>query len=253
MHLNLETQYYFERIHALFKPVAMQLTSEASVVLPIERTFITSERDNQPDSTAVPDWCNQNIFQRDRLPARSYFIPDTSLSLNGNWAFTYSPTPFHAPSGENYSKESASTLIDQDRDTGSRNWSEITVPDHWQLQGHGRPQYTNFVYPFPTCPPHAPTENPTGTYFRSFEVPSNWDPSSHLRLRFDGIDSAFYLWVNGIKVGYSQGSRNPAEFDVTDKVTLGTPNYLVVQVLQWCDGSYIEDQDQWWLSGECFS
>jgi beta-galactosidase len=239
-----------DRNQAPSKPATMQLTSEAGVVLPIERAATISEHDN---STNAPDWCNEKVFQRNRLPSRSYYIPDTSLSLNGTWAFTYSPTPFHAPTGETYSSEAADTLIDQDRDNGSRHWGTIAVPGHWQLQGYGRPQYTNFVYPFPTCPPYAPSENPTGTYFRAFEIPSTWLESSHLRLRFDGVDSAFYVWVNGIKIGYSQGSRNPAEFDITGQVTRGAPNHLVVQVLQWCSGSYIEDQDQWWLSGESFS
>jgi beta-galactosidase len=94
-----------------------------------------------------------------------------------------------------------------------------------------------------------PTENPTGTYHHSFRVPATWDESSQIRLRFDGVDSAFYLWLNGTQIGYSQGSRNPAEFDVTKFVLRDKANYVVVQVLQWCSGSYIEDQDQWWLSG----
>lgn len=129
-------------------------------------------------------------------------------------------------------------------------WGNITVPGHWQLQGHGRPQYTNTIFPFPVCPPHVPTENPTGTYRRSFHVPKSWDESSQLRLRFDGVDSAFHVWVNGQFVGYSQGSRNAAEFDVSTFVSRGSANEVWVRVYQWCDGSYIEDQDQWWLSGE---
>ena len=215
----------------------------------LPRDVTMNEPHNNP---TTPDWCNEKIFQRNRLPARSYYIPDTSVSLNGAWAFTYSPTPFHAPRGEAYNTENAAHLIDQNRDSEGRSWAKITVPGHWQLQGYGRPQYTNFVYPFPCDPPYPPTENPTGTYFRSFSVPSEWREDCHLRLRFDGVDSAFYVWVNGVKIGYSQGSRNPAEFDITNQVTAGAPNYLVVQVLQWCSGSYIEDQDQWWLSGECF-
>lgn len=225
----------------------MQSTSEGGDMLPIDRDATVSGPDN---SLTTPDWCNEKVFQRNRLPARSYYIPDTSVSLNGTWAFTYSPTPFHAPPGEVYNTENAATLIDQGKDSEGRTWSEITVPGHWQLQGYGRPQYTNFIYPFPCCRPFAPSENPTGTYFRRFDVPSDWDEDSHLRLRFDGVDSAFYVWVNGVKIGYSQGSRNPAEFDITNQVTASAPNYLAVQVLQWCSGSYIEDQDQWWLSGE---
>jgi beta-galactosidase len=110
-------------------------------------------------------------------------------------------------------------------------------------------EYTNVIYPFSVFPPYVPTENETGTYRRSFHVPSDWDNSTQLRLRFDGVDSAFHVWVNGLPVGYSQGSRNPAEFDITASVNRCGSNDLFVRVYQWCDGSYIEDQDQWWLSG----
>ncbi|KIW62591.1 hypothetical protein PV04_10752 [Phialophora macrospora] len=191
-----------------------------------------------------PEWCNQKIFQKNRLPPRSYFIPDTSICLNGKWMFAYSSSPQEAPDGRVISTRPAT-----EPETTHDTWAVIDVPGHWQLQGYGRPHYTNIVYPFPVCPPYVPTENPTGTYHRSFRVPSAWDESSQIRLRFDGVDSAFYLWVNGTQIGYSQGSRNPAEFDVTKLVLRDKPNYVVVQVLQWCSGSYIEDQDQWWLSG----
>jgi beta-galactosidase len=128
------------------------------------------------------------------------------------------------------------------------------------VQGYGKPHYTNTVYPFPVCPPFVPTENPTGTYRRNFFVPSSWSEDSQIRLRFDGVDSAYHVYLNGQKVGYSQGSRNPAEFDITEFVNRGEDvNRLIVTVYQWSDGSYIEDQDQWWLSGifrdvhlECF-
>lgn len=98
------------------------------------------------------------------------------------------------------------------------------------------------------CPPFVPSENPTGTYKRLFRVPSGWAKDSQIRLRFEGVDSAYHVFVNGIEVGYSQGSRNPAEFDVTSLVS-DDENELFVRVYQWSDGSYIEDQDQWWLSG----
>jgi beta-galactosidase len=128
-------------------------------------------------------------------------------------------------------------------------WSSQSVPGHWQLQGHGKPWYTNTVYPIPVCPPNVPTENPTGTYRRTFHVPTAWQKDDQLRLRFDGVDSAYHLWVNGVLVGYAQGSRNPSEFDVSAYVDREGPNEVFVRVYQWCDGTYIEDQDQWWLSG----
>lgn len=181
-----------------------------------------------------PDYANEAVFRRNALPPRSYYIPDTALALNGRWDFHYAPNPLKAP-------EPTSAPDEQ--------WTTIQVPGHWQLQGHGRPHYTNVQYPIPVCPPHVPTENPTGTYRRTFRVPLSWDPSSQLRLRFDGVDSAYHVWVNGTLVGYAQGSRNPHEFDVTAYVGRLESNEVTVRVYQWCDGSYIEDQDQWWLSG----
>jgi beta-galactosidase len=218
----------------------MQLVGTETEVPAMERTSgLLAQR-----TQSSPEWCNQKIFQKNRLPPRSYFIPDTSICLNGKWMFAYSSSPQEAPDGGVISMRS--TI---EPGTATDTWAVIDVPGHWQLQGYGRPHYTNIVYPFPVCPPHVPTENPTGTYHRSFRVPAGWDESSQIRLRFDGVDSAFYLWLNGTQIGYSQGSRNPAEFDVTKFVLRDKPNYVAVQVLQWCSGSYIEDQDQWWLSG----
>jgi beta-galactosidase len=182
----------------------------------------------------VPDYCNQNIVQRNRLPARSYFIPSDSLLLNGLWKFHYAANPLIAP------------------DIGSKDiqWDDIEVPGHWQLQGYGHPHYTNVIFPFAVDPPFTPAENPVGTYRRSFRVPSSWNEPCQLRLRFDGVDSAFHVFVNGQNVGYSQGSRNAAEFDITPYVDREMSNEVAVRVYQWSDGTYIEDQDQWWLSGK---
>ncbi|PTU20377.1 hypothetical protein P175DRAFT_0481708 [Aspergillus ochraceoroseus IBT 24754] len=191
----------------------------------------------------VNDWENPRVFERNRLKPRAYFLPDTSLSLNGNWDFNYVSSPLLAPSPVT---GAASTEVGS-KDSAS--WKPIAVPGHWQLQGYGHPHYTNVIFPFPSCPPHVPSENPTGTYRKRFYVPSDWDTSSQLRLRFDGVDSAYHLWVNGVEVGYAQGSRNPAEFDITELVKRGEANEVFVRVYQWSDGSYIEDQDQWWVSG----
>ncbi|KAK4031623.1 glycoside hydrolase [Parachaetomium inaequale] len=187
----------------------------------------------QQDETK-PDYINEAVFRRNTLPPRSYHIPDTALVLNGRWDFHYTSSPLKAPEPTSAPGES---------------WTSIQVPGHWQLQGHGIPHYTNVLYPIPVCPPHVPTENPTGTYRRTFHVPSSWDRSSQLRLRFDGVDSAYHVWINGTLVGYAQGSRNPHEFDVTPYINREGGNEVCVRVYQWCDGSYIEDQDQWWLSG----
>jgi beta-galactosidase len=207
----------------------------------------------------IPDYENPKIFHRNRLPARSYFLPEPSLPLNGKWDFHYAASPLGAPepvfdksaieTPSSYDELQSLTQLKPSESSGSE-WTTINVPGHWQLQGHGRPNYTNTVFPIPVHPPHVPSDNPTGTYRRPFRVPQHWDSSSQLRLRFDGVDSAYHVWVNGVEVGYAQGSRNPAEFDVSSVVKREKDNELFVRVYQWSDGTYIEDQDQWWLSGK---
>jgi beta-galactosidase/beta-glucuronidase len=122
------------------------------------------------------------------------------------------------------------------------------VPSHWQLYGYGTPQYTNVVYPFPAEPPRVPSDNPTGCYRRSVFVDPAWLERGSVVCRFEGVDSAFHLFWNGEPAGYSQGARLPAEFDVSGHVVPGD-NVLAVRAYQWSDGSYLEDQDMWWLSG----
>ncbi|KAI5458539.1 glycosyl hydrolases family 2, TIM barrel domain-containing protein [Mariannaea sp. PMI_226] len=196
-------------------------------------TLISRGISPQEDETR-PDYANEAVFRRNCLPTRSYYIPETSVLLNGSWDFHLASTPLDAPNANSLNGVA---------------WGKLNVPGHWQLQGHGKPWYTNVQYPIPICPPHVPTENPTGTYRHSFYVPKTWDADSQLRLRFDGVDSAYHIWVNGVLVGYAQGSRNPSEFDVTEFVNRAASNEVVVRVYQWSDGTYIEDQDQWWLSG----
>ncbi|QBD83177.1 DUF4981 domain-containing protein [Ktedonosporobacter rubrisoli] len=199
---------------------------------------------------APNDWENLQVLHRNRLPGRSYFIPYTDEAaaltyergnsqafqlLNGSWKFYFAHTPELVP------REFFTEAFDDSE------WNDIMVPGCWQLQGYGRPQYTNVVYPFPVDPPHVPTENPTGCYRRTFFIPAHWQ-GQRIRLRFEGVDSAFHVWINGTRVGYSQGSRLPAEFDITESLRLGKNN-LSVCVYQWSNGSYLEDQDMWWLSG----
>lgn len=185
-----------------------------------------------------PDYSNEAVFRRNCLPTRSYHIPDTSLLLNGTWDFHLASTPLEAP---------------EPTATKGLAWGGIQVPGHWQLQGHGKPWYTNVQFPIPVCPPYVPTENPTGSYRRKFNVPPAWGADSQLRLRFEGVDSAYHVWVNGALVGYAQGSRNPSEFDISSFVDRHGENELFVRVYQWSDATYIEDQDQWWLSGEHYT
>jgi beta-galactosidase/evolved beta-galactosidase subunit alpha len=196
------------------------------------------------------DWENLEVLQRNRLKPRSYFFSyrnkNTALSyergdsqgfllLNGKWKFHYANAPIDSPS--DFYKE----------DYCTDDWSELPVPSHWQLNGYGRPHYTNVQYPFPVEPPIIPTENPTGAYKRSFYLTKE-ALSEQLHLIFEGVDSSFHVWVNGIEVGYSQGSRLPSEFDITNVVKEGE-NSIAVRVYQWAESSYIEDQDMWWLSG----
>ncbi|MBT8226958.1 MAG: beta-galactosidase, partial [Dactylosporangium sp.] len=158
-----------------------------------------------------------------------------ALSLNGDWRFRLSPTVAAAGDGAG--------AVDLD-DTG---WELLPVPGHWQLAGHGRPAYTCCMFPFPADPPHVPDENPTGDYRRAFEVPESWRGRGAV-LRFEGVDSCAAAWLNGHELGWSTGSRLPVEFDVTEHLRVGR-NILAVRVHQWSAGSYLEDQDMWWLSG----
>jgi beta-galactosidase len=133
-------------------------------------------------------------------------------------------------------------------------FGDITVPSLWQLAGvpgtpcHGQPAYTNVTYPFPVDPPHVPDVNPTGEYRRTFTLPPDWDLSGSTLIRFEGVDSCFALFINGAAVGYGMGSRLLREFDVTSLMHPGD-NVVAVRVHQWSAGSYLEDQDMWWLSG----
>jgi beta-galactosidase/beta-glucuronidase len=155
--------------------------------------------------------------------------------LNGYWKFLYASSP------EEFSGE----FYKDDYDVS--NWDELSVPSHWELNGYGNPHYTNVQYPFPVEPPYIPSENPTGHYRRDFYLTS---PQTGERryLRFEGVDSSFHIWVNGNFVGYSTGSREASEFDITPYVKEGK-NSIAVKVYKWSASSYLEDQDMWWLSG----
>jgi beta-galactosidase/beta-glucuronidase len=201
----------------------------------------------------ILDWENPAIFGRNKEPAHVTLLPypdeasaligDRQASpylqlLNGRWKFAYAPNPTSAPEG----------FYQPDYDDSA--WDLIAVPGNWQLQGYDKPIYTNIVYPFPADPPKVPhDDNPTGSYRTTFTIPASW-AGRQVFINFDSVDSAFYLWVNGVQVGYSQESRLPAEFNITPHIHPGV-NVLAVQVYRWSDGSYLEDQDMWWLSGIC--
>ncbi|HEX2949898.1 MAG TPA: glycoside hydrolase family 2 TIM barrel-domain containing protein [Armatimonadota bacterium] len=202
------------------------------------------------NSSTVHDWENPHVLAIHREPAHATFIPydttDNALTrergaspwfrlLNGDWKFHYAPTPVDAPQDIAGLPNEAAT------------WNTIPVPSSWQMLGYGKPNYTNVMYPYPVDRPRVPQENPVGTYYRTFNVPADWQ-QRQIFLSFQGVNAAFYVWVNGEKVGYSQGSHIPSEFNITAYVHEGE-NAIAVQVYQWCDGSYMEDQDMWRLSG----
>ncbi|MFK0154693.1 glycoside hydrolase family 2 TIM barrel-domain containing protein [Streptomyces sp. NPDC090493] len=170
------------------------------------------------------------------LPARARFASDAPhIDLAGHWAFRLASSVAEAAPGF------------WEPDFDDRAWDTLPVPSHWALHGHGAPIYTNVRYPFPVDPPHVPDENPTGDHRRTFELPSEW-PQGDAVLRFDGVESCYRVWLNGQELGYATGSRLPAEFPVGHLLRPGR-NVLAVRVHQWSSGSYLEDQDMWWLAG----
>jgi beta-galactosidase len=207
------------------------------------------------------DWENEQVIGINKEAAHSHYIPYASVEqalagyanespfyqcLNGTWKFNWVKSPDLRPVG--FYKP----------DFNVSYWDNIEVPSNWQVKGYGKPIYTNITYPFVKNPPYVMTPawagwtnsellNPVGSYRRNFEVPADWD-GREIYLHFAGVQSAMYVWVNGKKVGYSQGSMTPAEFDITSYLQKGN-NTLVVEVYQWSDGSYMEDQDFWRLSG----
>ncbi|POY40562.1 beta-galactosidase [Flavobacterium alvei] len=197
------------------------------------------------------DWENPEVFQINREPARAAFLPYADeasaisdnytsspwyFSLNGKWKFSWAPTPDQRP--KDFYKLDYSTT----------NWKELQVPSNWELNGYGIPIYTNITYPFDKNPPFINhSDNPVGSYKRSFVLPDNWN-KRHVFLHFEAGTSAMYIWVNGQKVGYTENTKSPAEFDITQYLKAGK-NDLAVEVYRWSDGSYLEDQDFWRLSG----
>jgi beta-galactosidase len=213
----------------------------------------TSTGSPQPASSVRNEWDDPAVLHvgTERPHATMMTYPSAELaargdraaspwfrSLNGRWKFRYSPNPVSRPTGF------------ERPDFDDKTWPSITVPGNWEMQGFGMPIYSNSQYPFSfdRANPRAPLDdNPVGSYRTSFTVPSDW-AGRRVFLHFGGVDSAFYLWVNGKRVGYSEDSRTPAEFDVTSFIGPGS-NTMAVEVYRWSDGSFLEDQDMFRLSG----
>ena len=198
------------------------------------------------------DWEDNHVLQINREPARAYFISygvkagDRMLSLNGDWHFRWTKTP----------DEFIRDFYRTDYDVSS--WKTLAVPANWEVNGYGTPIYVSAGYPFKIEPPYVTKEpkkdwttyeerNPTGQYKRTFTLPAAWQ-SGQTFLRFEGVMSAFYVWINGKRVGYSQGSMEPSEFNVTSYLKDGE-NQIAVEVYKYSDGSYLEDQDFWRFGG----
>jgi len=209
-----------------------------------------------PPKNGYPEWNNNpEIFQLNRMDAHATLMPyrtvnealkgervssDYYHSLNGNWKFAFFENP-EVRNQDFFKKE-----------FDASEWDEIKVPSHWQLQGYDYPQYTNVRYPWEgkedIKPPFAPTNyNPVGQYIQTFTISEDWK-NQPVYISFQGVESAFYVWVNGEFVGYSEDTFTPAEFDLTPYLIDGD-NKIAVEVYRWCDASWLEDQDFWRMSG----
>ena len=193
---------------------------------------------------------NLSVLHENTMPARAYYIPasrrmdnlvehreesDRMQLLNGTWKFQYFNSIY----------DIQDSFFEKNYDT--ENFDEIQVPSVWQMAGYDTHQYTNIRYPFPFDPPYVPQDIPCGAYVHTFEY-SRDDKAPKSFLNFEGVDSCFYVWINGSYIGYSQVSHMTSEFDVTDVLQDGT-NTVAVLVMKWCDGSYLEDQDKFRMSG----
>jgi len=199
----------------------------------------------------IPDWENPEVVGINKEPGHCTLVPYSDVaealkadrtaspfcqSLNGNWKFNCVRTPEDRPKD----------FYKPDFDVSK--WADIPVPSNWEMQGYDKPIYLNIRYPHPTNPPYiAHDYNPVGSYRREFTIPDAWK-DRQVFVHFDGVMSAFYVWINGRMVGYSEDSMTPGEFNITPHLQSGK-NTIAVEVYRWCDGSYLEDQDMFRMSG----
>ena len=201
----------------------------------------------------INDWENHHVLQINREPARAAFIPfstqkgDCSMCLDGMWKFRWTPVPDQR-------------IVDfYQTNFDDKDWTDFPVPANWEINGYGTPIYVSAGYPFKIDPPRVMGEpkadyttykerNPVGQYRRTFVLPADWTAKGQTFLRFEGVMSAFYVWINGERVGYSQGSMEPSEFNITKYLHSGE-NQIALEVYRYSDGSYLEDQDFWRFGG----
>lgn len=231
---------------------ALMLASVA--VIGLAATAMAQEApkvDPQQVDPSRPDWENPAVYARNKMPARATGFPFETrakaiaadpaassrfVSLDGDWHFAFSPDADKLPTG----------FERPDYDVSG--WKTIKVPADWQTQGYDQPRYNNITYPFPANRPLIPhATNPVGSYRRDVTVPASWR-GEDLILHIGAAGSAYDVWVNGEKVGYSEDSKLPSEFDVTRFLKPGR-NTVAIQIFRWSDGSYLEDQDFWRVSG----
>lgn len=207
----------------------------------------------QPSAQTVHDWENHHVLQINREPARAAFTPfhaqkgDCSICLDGTWKFRWTPVPDER-------------IVEfYQTDFNDKDWVGFPVPANWEVNGYGTPIYVSAGYSFKIDPPRVMGEpkvgyttykerNPVGQYRRSFQLPAGWEARGQTFLRFEGVMSAFYVWINGERVGYSQGSMEPSEFNITNYLHAGE-NQIALEVYRYSDGSYLEDQDFWRFGG----
>lgn len=207
----------------------------------------------QPSAQTVHDWENHHVLQINREPARAAFTPfhaqkgDCSICLDGTWKFRWTPVPDER-------------IVEfYQTDFNDKDWVGFPVPANWEVNGYGTPIYVSAGYPFKIDPPRVMGEpkvdyttykerNPVGQYRRSFQLPAGWEARGQTFLRFEGVMSAFYVWINGERVGYSQGSMEPSEFNITNYLH-ARENQIALEVYRYSDGSYLEDQDFWRFGG----
>ncbi len=275
---NENQQIYFEAVEGLgdvYQIVGYKgWNSKMYLAVEGENTYMTDASDEgktyftleelTPNQLPQPNyWEDETIFGENKEPGHAWYVPYAStslmqadqnyhkpwldaekaeiLSLNGTWRLNYVDAPNKRPGEEDFWGTNA--------DVSS--WDTITVPSCLEMKGYGVPHYINVNYPFTDNPPYIQMKegltNSVGSYRRTFNLPTTWD-EKRIFLHFDGIYSAAYVWINGKYVGYTEGSNNDAEFDVTQHVVAGENN-ISVQVFRWCDGSYLEGQDMWHMSG----
>lgn len=230
---NILTIYLF---FSLLCVVKAQNNEQAIVTNQSEDNHKVIQRNKYPSSNN--DWENFNVLHINRLPsAATISHPDAfTASLNGEWKFKFVPRLDQRPKD----------FFEKNKDLSS--WDDITVPSNWEMKGYGFPFYVENGYGIKRNPPLIAVENsPVGSYKRVFTIPKDWRNRQTI-LHFGGVASAFYVWVNGQKVGYSQGSKTPSEFEISSLLQIGQ-NEISVQVFKYSDGYYVEDQDMWRLAG----